>query len=223
MIWRGGGLIGLPKNCADLKTVGYEWYYNWSPTPPCGAMGVPFVPMVKGPFKTLSSNLYLPGALLTFNEPDAAGMTVEKALDLWPQLEVTGRKLSSPAVTQTLRGSQWLTTFMTGAKANGYRVDFIAAHWYGTDQRELVSYLNGLHVKFGLPIWLTEFCRYGCDQEANARFAKQVGPMLAALPYLHRVGWFCNRSLPGGYEHSGLVDSSGNLTPVGTAYKAWQR
>ncbi len=222
--WRGGGLVGLPRTCADLKTAGYEWYYNWGSTPSC-PNAVPFVPMVKSGFKVLPSGLAGGSRqyLLTFNEPDAADLTVTKALSLWPQLEATGRQLSSPAVTQTTRGENWLYGFMSLAKTKGYRVDFIAAHWYGgSDPASLVSYLNGLHAKYGLPVWLTEFCCYNGSLEANTRFAERIGPMLASLPYLERVGWFCNRSLAGGYEHSGLVDSKGALTSVGTAYRAWQ-
>ncbi len=221
--WRGGGLVGLPRTCGDLATAEYEWYYNWSPAPSCPNAGVPFVPMVKSGFQTLPSGLMGSShqCLLTFNEPDNAGMTVARALGLWPQLESTGRRLSSPAVTETARGSKWLAEFMLGAKTLGFRVDFIAAHWYGGTS--LKSYLDGIHAKWGLPVWLTEFCVYNGSLEANTRFAERIGPMLAALPYLQRVGWFCNRSIGGGYEHSGLVGSSGALTSVGTAYKAWQK
>ena len=224
--WRGGGLVGLPRACGDLQAVGYEWHYNWSPTPSCPNAGVPFVPMVKNPWRgDLPWNL--DGgpnqSLLTFNEPDSTALTPERALQLWPQLEATGRKLGSPAVTATAKGASWLAAFMAGARAQGRRVDFLAAHWYGTDTANLVGYLAQLHTRYGLPVWLTEFCCFNGSLAANTRFAQEVGPMLAALPYLQRVGWFCNRALAGGYEHSGLVDAAGALTPVGRAYKAWQK
>lgn len=221
--WRGGGLVGLPRTCGDLATVGYEWYYNWSPTPSCPNAGVPFVPMVKSGFKTLPPLPPGSGPLLTFNEPDAAGMTVDRALGLWPQLEATGHQLGSPAVTATARGSSWLRSFMNAVKVLGYRVDFIAAHWYGTHPAALMDYLDSLHERYELPVWLTEVGCYGRPLEENVRFAERIGPLLAARPYLRRVGWFCNRSLAGGYEHSGLVAPSGTLTPVGVAYKAWQK
>ncbi len=225
--WRGGGLVGLPRTCGDLTTVGYSWHYNWSSTPTPPMAGVPFVPMVKSGFKTLPSGLSGGSRqyLLTFNEPDLnADLPPARALQLWPQLEATGRQLSSPAVTQTTRGANWLSTFMAGVKTHGYRVDFIAAHWYGgSNPASLMSYLTQLHARYGLPIWLTEFCAYNGSLQVNTRFAQQAGPLLAALPYLQRVGWFTNRSLAGGYQHSGLVDSKGALTSVGTAYRAWQK
>lgn len=114
---------------------------------------------------------------------------------------------------------------MAGARSKGYRVDFIAAHWYGdcSKPNSLVSYLNYLHTRYELPVWLTEFCCFGGSVAANTQFCRKVGPLLAALPYLQRVGWFTNRSLAGGYEHTGLVDPQGVLTSVGAAYKAWQK
>jgi hypothetical protein len=98
--------------------------------------------------------------LLTFNEPDdptQSNMTVARALQLWPQLEETGLQLSSPAVTT--QGQAWLAAFMAGARADAYRVNFIAAHWYGdcSNPENLVTYLNGMEATYGLPIWLTEF------------------------------------------------------------------
>ena len=45
-----------------------------------------------------------------------------------------GLRLSSPAVAEhgAVPG-EWLDRFMTGARQRGYRVDFIAVHWYGSD------------------------------------------------------------------------------------------
>src|SRR5262249_35947653 len=73
--------------------------------------------------------------LLGFNEPDhpqQANMTVQQALELWPHLTATGMRVGSPATAAdpSLSGS-WLEKFMDGAKARGYRVDFVCVHWYG--------------------------------------------------------------------------------------------
>ena len=231
--WRGGGIIDFPpygSACVDLTTLKYTWYYDWDYAQGCPNSGVPFVPMVWGdwgngalPSVSVPGNQYL----LTFNEPDNAGqadMTVARALQLWPQLEATGLQLSSPAVTESPQGAAWLAAFMAGAAADGYRVNFIAAHWYGdcSDPASLVTYLSGLESTYGLPIWLTEFsCPYDTLAQ-NTTFAQAVGPMLAALPYLQRVGWFTNRTYPYPYQYTNLVDSSGALTPIGSAYVAWR-
>ena len=52
---------------------------------------------------------------------------------------------------------------MTGARARGYRVNFITVHWYGGDfstgpaVQQLESYLQAIYDRYHLPIWLTEF------------------------------------------------------------------
>jgi hypothetical protein len=69
--------------------------------------------------------------LLGFNEPDGekqANLTVQQALDLWPMLEKTNRRLGSPATVNP--ANEWMTKFMVGAKQKSCRVDFVCVHWY---------------------------------------------------------------------------------------------
>ena len=229
---RGGGLVDLPADCGDMQTLGYSWYYDWGLASSCPNVGVPFVPMESGDWCPGSSTCSAPAGLsasgspylLTFNEPDnpsQSNMTVARALQLWPYLETTGLQLGSPAVTDSSRGTAWLAGFMAGAQQDGYRVNFIAVHWYGncSDPQSLVSYLAGL-ATYGLPLWLTEFSCLNGSAAVNAGFIQQVGPELEALPYLQRIGWFSNRPYPGGYENTGLLTASGTLSAVGQAYTA---
>ena len=104
--------------------------------------------------------------LLGFNEPDMAGqadMSVEDALAAWPALQATGMRLGSPAVAYggDTKGG-WLDRFMTGAKQKNLRVDFITLHWYGSDfsgarGRPVPRYVDAVHARYGLPIWVTEY------------------------------------------------------------------
>jgi hypothetical protein len=227
---RGGGLVDLPGDCSDMQTLGYSWYYDWEMNTSCPNLGVPFVPMVSGDWCPGSACPSLPASLsasgspylLTFNEPDnpsQSNMTVARALQLWPYLEATGLQLGSPAVTDSTRGTAWLAAFMAGVAQDGYRVNFIALHWYGdcSSPQNLVSYLASM-ATYGLPLWLTEFSCLNGSAAVNASFIQQVGPMLEALPYLQRIGWFSNRPYPGGYQNTGLLDASGTLSTVGQAY-----
>jgi hypothetical protein len=229
---RGGGLVDLPGDCGDMQTLGYSWYYDWELSSSCPNLGVPFVPMESGDWCSGSTCTALPAGLsasgnsylLTFNEPDnpsQSNMTVARALQLWPYLEATGLQLGSPAVTDSSRGTAWLASFMAGAEQDGYRVNFIAVHWYGncSSPQSLVSYLASM-ATYGLPLWLTEFSCLNGSAAVNATFIQQVGPMLEALPYLQRIGWFSNRPYSGGYQNTGLLDSSGTLSTVGQAYTA---
>jgi Glycosyl hydrolase catalytic core len=218
------------------------WYYTWSTnhdgitTPP----GVGFVPMVWGAASVTSAALAearaAGGYLLGFNEPDAStqsNMTVEQALDLWPSLMATGLTLGSPAVaTEAATPGGWLDRFMTGAAARGYRVDFIAVHWYGADFTtdtavdQLHAYLSAVYQRYHLPIWLTEYAlvdfpggwRYpGAEQEAA--FLAAADPMLAGLPYVQRYAWF---SLPvwASAPTAGLYADGPVVTPAGRAFEA---
>lgn len=231
--WRGAGLVRLPEACADIHALGLSWYYNWWTDPQCPDVPVPFVPMVWGdwcPGTAACAPLpaQLAGSrdkpLLAFNEPDnpvQANMTVERALQLWPSLEATGRRLSSPAVRYDPNGVAWLDAFLSGARKGGLRVDFLALHWYGDCGKPttLTDYLAHMS-KYGLPIWVTEISCHYQSLDTNVRFAEQIGALLAPISYLERVAWFTNRPYPDGYESTALLDQSGALTPVGAKYSA---
>lgn len=175
--------------------------------------------------------------LLGFNEPDKpdqANMTVQQALDLWPQLMATGMRLGSPATAANpaLPGS-WVEQFIDGARARGYRVDFIAVHWYGDDFRAdesvkaLKNFLETVYHKFRLPIWLTEYSLIlwtdplvfpSWDQQAE--FATKSVKMLETMPFVERYAWY---ALPPGTkdtnDSTALYDESGTATPAGVAYR----
>jgi hypothetical protein len=222
-VWRGAGLISLPSACADVHTLGLSWYYDWWTwkTAPCP--GVPYVPMIYDASMATSKIPVPPGSheLLGFNEPDnasQANMTPAQAVALWPKLMATGLRLGSPA-TKT-GNTAWMDAFMAGIKANGYRVDFLAVHWYGDCSRpaNLVDYLNQMHARYGLPVWLTEFSCWKQSRAVNDTFVAQVMPQLRTLPWLERVAWFTNRPYPAGWEFTNLIDSTGALTSTGRLY-----
>jgi hypothetical protein len=229
--WRGAGLVELPGTCADMRSLGLSWYYNWSADPICRAPGVPFVPMVWGDWcsgirdcTTLPAHVAAAGvqAILGFNEPDSdtqSNVTVDRALQLWPYLETTGLRLGSPAVRDNAEGRAWLDAFMAGADARHLRVDFVAVHWYGdcNSPQGITDYLASM-TRYGRPLWLTEFACYRDSSSTNTRFMQQVVPTLAALPYLERIAWFTNRSFRDGYEYTALIGANGALTPVGHSY-----
>jgi hypothetical protein len=174
--------------------------------------------------------------LLGFNEPDVAdqsNLTVEQALDLWPQLLGTGRRLGSPAPSKdAATPGGWLDRFMAGAAQRHYRVDFIALHWYGADSAgavgALAAYLEAVHDRYHLPIWLTEFAladfsrgladAHYASRAEQAAFAAAAVPVLEGLPYLERYAWFA-LSDSGSDFQTGLYDAAGRSTVVGAAYR----
>ena len=170
---KGVSVWNFPGVSQALKESGASWYYDWAATPNGMASppGVSFVPMIWGAASVTTGTLNEVKAegdvLLGLNEPDQRGqanMSVQQALNLWPKLMATGMQLGSPAVSyDAATPGGWLDQFMKGAKARGYRVNFITVHWYGGDfstgpaVQQLESYLQAIYDRYHLPIWVTEF------------------------------------------------------------------
>jgi RNA polymerase sigma factor (sigma-70 family) len=228
---------GVTKAIGD---VGAGWYYNWSTNRENVAApdGAEYVPMIWGAKTVTQANLDTARregtTLLGFNEPDLgeqANMTVEQALELWPRLESTGMRLGSPAVAygaDTPGG--WLDRFLSGARARGSRVDFITLHWYGSDfgpaaVGHLKNYLEAVHSRYGLPIWVTEYSlmdfsggsvRYPTQAELAA-FARDSSAMMEGLSSVERYAWF---ALPADKPGTGLYLPGGTPNAVGQAYRS---
>ena len=224
-----------------LTESGASWYYDWGATPNGIAtpVGVGFVPMIWGASDVTAATLDQVksegNVLLCFNEPDLssqANMSVTQALDLWPQLEATGMTLGSPAVSSgAATPGGWLDQFMAGAKARGYRVNFITVHWYGGDfettaaVQQLESYLQAIYDRYHLPIWVTEFAltNYGATvtfptEAQQAAFLTAATSMLDGLSYVQRYAWF---ALPtsSGSGTTGLFNPGPSATEVGRAFE----
>ncbi|MGW7419646.1 sigma-70 family RNA polymerase sigma factor [Streptomyces sp. NPDC054813] len=225
-----------------LAASGASWYYTWNTqhqgvTTPGAAS---FVPMIWGAASVTDASLAQARAqgpyLLGFNEPDMAqqsNMTVEQALQLWPRLMGAGKVLGSPAVAygaDTAGG--WLDRFMSGAKAKGYRVDFITLHWYGGDFRtpqavqQLTSYLASVYERYHKPIWLTEYALIDFSQgtrfpsaQQQADFVTASAKALDALPYLQRYAWFGLGADPS-KPSSGLFTNGTAATAAGRAFQS---
>jgi RNA polymerase sigma factor (sigma-70 family) len=236
---KGAGVWSFDGVDQALSESGASWYYNWGPTPN-GISGQGFVPMIWGSGDVTTSTLdeveQEGHYLLGFNEPDMASqsnMSVQQALDLWPRLMATGMELGSPAVADdAATPGGWLDQFMQGARARGYRVNFITVHWYGSDfstgpaVQQLESYLQAIYDRYHLPIWLTEFAlinfgggpSYPTDAQ-QAAFLTAATQMLATLPYMQRYAWF---ALPvsSGSGTTGLFGSGAVATEVGRAFEA---
>jgi RNA polymerase sigma factor (sigma-70 family) len=224
-----------------LSNVGAGWYYDWADTQQQIAApdGVEFVPMMWGAKSVTAANLATAkqqgSELLGFNEPDLssqANMTPAQALSLWPRLAATGLRLGSPAVASggdTPGG--WLDQFMSGAARQGYRVDFICLHWYGSDFSsaavgQLESYVQAVYRRYHKPIWLTEYAllNFGSGakyptQAQQAAFVTGSTRMLDSLPYVQRYAWF---ALPSQGDDTGLYTNGTTPTQVGVAYRAAQ-
>jgi Glycosyl hydrolase catalytic core len=238
---KGVSAWAFPGSKAALSKSGASWYYTWTTTP--AGVNAPksarFVPMIWGAGSVTPAALaqakQAGHIMLTFNEPDNAGqsnMTVQQALNLWPKLEATGMRLSSPAVAAGgATPGGWLDQFMTGAKARHYRISFITLHWYGGDfttsaaVSQLKSYIQAVWNRYHKPIWLTEFAliRFGAtttfpSAAQQAAFVTRATSMLQRLPYVWRYAWF---ALPKstGDGTTGLFANGAVPTAAGRAFE----
>ncbi|MGI5186049.1 glycosyl hydrolase [Dactylosporangium sp. CA-152071] len=229
----------FPGLSQAVTNVGAGWYYNWSPSNDSMPAAAEFVPMIWGAANVTDATLAKAKSegkvLLGFNEPDLAGqanMTVEQALSLWPRLESTGMRLGSPAVAyggNTPGG--WLDRFMTGARQQNRRVDFITLHWYGSDfsdaaAGQFAGYLQAVYDRYRLPIWVTEYGLMnfsGTPKFPNTAqitaFITATTTRMQATSYIERYAWF---SLPavGDSLPYGLYKDGTTATPAGQAYRA---
>jgi Glycosyl hydrolase catalytic core len=170
--------------------------------------------------------------MLGFNEPDRkdqSNMSVETAISLWPTLESLNVPLVSPAAGTP--GGEWMEQFMKSSRDNGYRVDYVAIHWYGGPNFDAFRrIMTEYHTKFQVPLIITEFAP--ADWQARSvdtnrlTRCKVLEFMKLALPWLESTDWiigyswfpFPTTSSPGCM--SALFDCNGNLTTLGRYYKS---
>lgn len=230
-----------PKWLDKLRALRASWFYGWGLDKPQNVPAdIEFVPMDWGYWgnkdgaheKVLNRAKAQKGVktLLGFNEPDGkeqANLSVEGALEAWPQLQATNLRLGSPAAVHA--HEDWMKRFMAGAKEKGFRVDFVTIHWYGgNDPNGFLGYVDLVHKLYGRPIWITEFAP--ADWEANknrpnrytpaqmADFMARVLPELNKRPYVERYAWYSAGVKDPSLGPASLFGEDGSLTDLGRLY-----
>jgi len=228
-----------------LDQVKVSWTYNWNAEDfikidQTKCKDVEFVPMIRTPVDLTPQNIQKikssnAKAILTFNEPDLASQdnsSPQALVSQWPALESLNVRIGSPAPAIGFQKGGWFDQFYNLAKSNGYRIDFISAHYYSPyyddpkkATNELENFLVDIWNQYHLPIWLTEFAlqNFGvspspivtADQQNS--FLQEAIPMLEKLPFLERYAFFALP--PGDTENNKIMtmlsDFDGNLTPLG--------
>jgi hypothetical protein len=183
-----------------------SWYYNWGGKASSRSTdSLEFVPMTWAGgnydgMKRLGERMDV-SHHLGFNEPDGkdqANMSVDKAIEKFEILQASGLRLGSPAPKDNESGRAWLDEFMGKALERGYRVDFIAVHYYKKSSPSgFYRWLKYLDKKYNLPIWVTEF-NYGAPWAwDNAPTVEVVNEglmsymkMLDETPFIERYSIF---------------------------------
>lgn len=112
--------VGDPTATAKIHSLNTGWYYTWGATPTVPAPpGILFTPMIWNIAKVKNVAQVIAGMntlnvagqeniLLAYNEPDGTNanaqgnMTVGQAVQYWPSIAATGRRLGSPVMYGSL-------------------------------------------------------------------------------------------------------------------------
>ncbi len=242
------------ENMKRVTLLNPSWNYSW------GAQRVPpqpdsieFVPMVWGGSTTTKwlEKYVAPEIktdkvkrLLAFNEPDGkkqANMSVQQAIDLWPQLMELGVPLCSPACAHPLghKGNSehvvsatWMQDFMKEVDKRGYRVDYIGVHSYGgTNAKQFKAKMKKIYEKYGKrPLLVTEFSPADWNAKTRAKnrhskaavlkFMKEVLPWMESQEWIAGYAWFSFKPSSIVGHSSALFDEKGNLTACGRYYRS---
>jgi hypothetical protein len=151
----------LPPDALQLLDNRISWYYNWATSSNLKSTAA-YYPMI--PSINEYSDKSLPtGPILNLlgpNEPDMKNDRPEDVADFYANkllpLVKNGRVklLTTPAVTNSPTGLQWLETFLE--KCPGCRNLQIAAHFYGSDLESLQKQIAAMCTTTGKSIWITE-------------------------------------------------------------------
>ncbi|HSC38115.1 MAG TPA: glycosyl hydrolase, partial [Chitinophagaceae bacterium] len=160
--WRWVAKKGWTNTVQMADTLGAKWTYNWN-NDRSSTLDAEYVPIRQTqwwPSFSVTNAKTNVTHLLGFNEPDNASqsnLTPSQAIAAWPALMESGLRLGSPAITDG--GASWLYSFMDKADSAGYRVDFVAVHFYRGCQSaaQFYSFLKAIHDRTGRPVWITEF------------------------------------------------------------------
>jgi hypothetical protein len=214
------GFADTGANYNNLQATGAGWYYTWglgAGNP--GNFDAEFSPMFWGSWAVNQGNIDSvknnPNVewVLGFNEPertDQANLTVSQAISSWTTLSNgfagSGKKLVSPAVSDTGSGQQWLANFMSQATANNLKVDAVAFHWYGVSTPDnpagaassFLSRVQSYYNSYQKPVFITEFAIHDWGGnysdaaiiEANRQFLDIVIPELEARSYVAGYSWY---------------------------------
>ncbi len=229
--WRWTNKKGVAGGIWQNLNVG--WFYDWN----IGAKSTPDIEYVP-----IRQNRHWPGLdqdwrkkgathLLGYNEPDhkdQSNLTVDQAIQGWPDLLRTGLRLGSPAVSDG--GLNWLYQFMEKADAARLRVDFVAVHYYRAvgdpgdgkaAAEQFRNFLEGIHKRTKRPIWVTEWNNGANwtggrdpDEKEQKRAVEEMIRMLDKTAFVERYAiynWV--------EDCRSVQRKDGTLTPAGEIYR----
>ncbi|KAF8313060.1 hypothetical protein DL93DRAFT_2168000 [Clavulina sp. PMI_390] len=154
-------------------------------------------------------------------------MTGAEAAALWNK-EIkpyaSGRVLIAPSVTTATNGFDYLDDFSNACGGNMCGAQVMQAHVYDTDPQKVISYVEQMHSKYGLPVFISETaCQrfYGSDPTCSTSQATTFIQTVTKWCYSSSMCWGI---APFGFmedlgnvaESCALMSSSGKPTALGS-------
>ncbi len=208
------------------------WNYNWNNNGQ-STLDMEYVPIRQTqywPDFNTTNNKKKVTHFLGFNEPDTrsqSNMSVNQAIAAWPGLLQSGLRVGSPAPTDG--GANWLYTFMDRADSAGYRVDFVALHFYRGCQtpQQFYNYLKAVYDRTRRPIWITEWnnganwtTSTGCPKPTYAEQAAKIQAFVTMLDTARIVERYSLYQWVEDTRKLFVTDSDpGTITPAGIVYR----
>jgi autotransporter-associated beta strand protein len=219
-----------------------NWWYDWN-IDQSSSRDLEYVGIKQQPnWPGLSQNWQSLGinTVLGYNEPDNSTQdaynnltppgSVTNAVARLPDQLATGLRVGSPATTDGGRSS-WLYPFVSQADAAGYRVDFVAIHYYWAwdpsdptgAANQMYNFLLDIWNNTHRPIWITEW-NNGANWTDNSpypvpTYAQQQACISAMINMLESTPFVERYALYNWVEDNrSLVTSSNTVSPAGTIY-----
>jgi hypothetical protein len=238
------GQKGTAGQCANANKVNATWTYNWGASKPSNLpAGVQFYPMWWSYYGasqasdtaalTSIKNAGYP-VLLTYNEPDnasQANLTVAYALQGYTHISVASKAIGFPNIISPAcadDNDSWMQQFMAAVKSQGLVCHAVAIHNYNSSASAFLSYVDGIHNRYGLNVYVTEFAPTDWKSPTGITVANCESYMATAVPglksrsYVLDYSWYCGTTPGTGVlQTAALFNTDGSLTALGTQYKGY--
>ncbi|KAL8920504.1 MAG: hypothetical protein Q9208_006254 [Pyrenodesmia sp. 3 TL-2023] len=159
--------------------------------------------------------------ILFFNEPERAGISPERAAEVWrnqmlPLRRNKGKKLVSPSCASDPAGQKWIKDFMR--RVADSPPDFLGVHYYGTDSKHAIDFIQDLHQEFPKPrIMVTEIASISRNRKEVFEFTAKLCNWMDKTEWIFEYAFFgCMRQVADGFvsPEAQLMKPDGSFTEL---------
>ena len=156
-----------------------------------------------------------------FNEPERQGISAEKAAEIWKENMIGlrkegGKKLVSPSCANDEGGQKWINEFLDLVEDE--MPDFLGLHYYGTDVRHAIEFLESTHEKYSaLPVVVSEIACISRERDEVVKFMEEMMAYMDGKEWIFEYGWFgCMRHCADDFVSPAaqLMDKNGEFTEL---------